>query len=98
MATRSVVTSLGFRILGEMLDDADFRGLLERARQLRAQVSELDDQAEIEAAVRARVRPIPDPPEPPPRHGALIAEILELLEDARLSPYQTRDLERVLLE
>ncbi|HSI97923.1 MAG TPA: hypothetical protein VK926_06130 [Gaiellaceae bacterium] len=81
-----------------MLDDADFRRVLERARRLRAQVDELDHHAEIDAAVRARVQPIVDPPEPPPRHGVLIAEILELLEDARLSPYQAKDLERAFFE
>jgi len=80
-----------------MLGDAEHEELLARARRLRTRVAELDDGAEIDAAVRAHVQHIADPPEPPPRHGALIAELIGLLEDERLSSEQRRGLERALL-
>ena len=64
---------------------AEFEAMLEQAREYRAQVDELPDEAEIvDGAIRAEVKFLPHPPEPPPRHGRLIADILELLRDEQL--------------
>ncbi|HUF02045.1 MAG TPA: hypothetical protein VMN35_06440 [Gaiellaceae bacterium] len=80
-----------------MLSEDAFAAMLARAGELRAQVNALPDRDEIDSTVRARVRFIADPPEPPPRHSALIAEILGLLEDSRLTPRQAIELERAYL-
>jgi len=75
-------------------DDA-FSSMLEQARSYRARVDALPDGAEISGAVKAEVKYLPHPPEPPARHGELIAQILELLKSDRLSPPQAAALERV---
>ena len=80
-----------------VLSQDEFALLLGRARELRSRVDGLDDSSEIDGAVRAHVQDIADPPEPPPRHGELIAAAIELLEDERLSPDQANALERAFL-
>lgn len=80
-----------------MVPTAEFEAMLEQAREYRAQVDELPDRAEIDGAIRAEVKFLPHPPEPPPRHGRLIADILELLRDEQLSPEQAAGLETVFL-
>ena len=78
-----------------MVSDDAFSTMLEQARSYRARVDGLPDGAEITGAVKAEVKYLPHPPEPPPRHGELIAKILELLQNDRLSPSQAADLERI---
>jgi hypothetical protein len=76
-----------------VLPDDALEGMLERTRTLRARVDSLPDGPEIDAAIRAEVKFLPHPPEPPPRHGELIAEVLALVRDDRLSPEQAARLE-----
>jgi hypothetical protein len=77
-----------------MIPDADFAARLEAARAYRARVDELPERAEVDAAVRATVKSMSDRPEPPAKQAQLIAEIVELLENARLTPWQAHELER----
>jgi hypothetical protein len=72
--------------------------MLELARALRARIEALPDGDEIMGTVRAEVEPAAHPPEPPPRHGELIAEVLELLDDPRLSSDQALELRRAFLD
>lgn len=80
-----------------MVPAADFEAMLEEAREYRARVDELPDGAEIDGAIRAEVKHLPHPPEPPARHGRLIADILELLRNEQLSPEQAAGLETAFL-
>ncbi len=68
--------------------------MLDQVRAFRAVVDALPDRAEIDGTLRAEVKYIEHPPEPPPRHGELIAQILGLLQNNRLSPPQAAELER----
>jgi hypothetical protein len=86
---------LGGYSLELVVSEDVFTTMLEQARSYRARVDALPDGAEISGTVKAEVKYLPHPPEPPPRHGELIAEILGLLQDDRLSQRQVADLERV---
>lgn len=76
-----------------MISDDDFAAMLESARAYRARVDELFDRAEVVVAVRAAVKWMSDRPEPPAKHEQLIAEIVEFLQNTRLSPSQAHELE-----
>jgi hypothetical protein len=71
------------------ISPADFEVMQSLARALRLHVDTLPEGSEIVGAVRAEVEPAAHPPEPPAKHGKLIAAILELLRMPDLSPDQT---------
>lgn len=76
------------------VDDVNFQAMLRRARELRRQLDELGwvSGSAIEASVHARLKRTPQPPELPPGQGRLADEILALLENPRLSFWQSHEL------
>ena len=58
---------------------------MRQVRLVRARVERLPDGAEIKSALRAEVDDALDLPEPPASHAALIAAVLELLRDSKLT-------------
>jgi hypothetical protein len=75
-----------------MIPDDAFAAMVDEARVYRVRVAELGERAQVEAAVRGRVKRTNDPPEPPVQHKQLVAEIVQLLANARLSPWLTHEL------
>ena len=75
----------------------EFEAKLAQARKLRARIDALPDGLEIVGTVRAELQPAAHPPEPPPRHGRLITEILGLLDDPELATDQALELRRTFL-
>ena len=77
-----------------MIPDYDFAAMVDEARVYRVRVAELRERAQVEAAVRACVTRTTNPPVLPVQHKQLVAEIVELLRNPRLSPSQAHELAR----
>jgi hypothetical protein len=79
-----------------MLSDNELAALHAEAERFRLLVDELDEDVGegVRANVRARLRWNPNPPHAPKGQEGLSDEIHELLDDKRLTPSQSVDLER----
>ena len=77
-------------------DDA-FETMLARARRFRRQLDELGiSRSVIDANVCARLQSRP-PPELPPGQEKLADEVLRLLQNSDLSPWQAHELQRTVV-
>ena len=77
------------------VDEVGFQRMLGRVREFHQRVSELGlSTSGIDANIRVRLHSHPHPPALPPGQTKLANEIVELLEDPRLSSWQTQQLER----
>ena len=80
------------------IDEVNFRGMLSRAREFHEQVEALElSRGGIYANIRARLHWHPQPPLLPPGQAKLVDQIVELLENPRLSPWQAHELERAFV-
>lgn len=77
------------------IDDEEFQSLLEQVRELHQLADELThSKARIHANVRARLSWSQEAPALPPEQSKLADEVLEVLEQPRLSSSQARQLQR----
>ena len=77
------------------IDDAEFQGLLEQVRELHQLADELTRTSGLlHANVRARLNWSHEAPPLPPEQSKLADEVVEVLEQPRLSSSQARALQR----
>jgi hypothetical protein len=77
------------------IDEVNFQGLLNRARESHQRVEGLAlSRRGVYAYVRARLRWHPEPPPLPPGQAMLANEIVAMLKDPRLSSSQAWQLEQ----
>jgi hypothetical protein len=77
------------------VDDREFQSLLEQVRELHDLADELTrSSARLHANVRARLSWEPNPPTLPPEQSKIADEVVEVLEQPRLSARQLRELQR----
>lgn len=79
--------------LGMAIDHVVFDSMIERAREYRRRVDELGiDGSAIDGNVLARLRGKPETADLPRASAALVDEIVALLDNHRLSPWQAHEL------
>jgi hypothetical protein len=82
-------------VLRVAVDHVVFERMLARVRQLRGRVDDLGvSRAVIDGDVYARLRRRSERMQLPPASASLVAEIVQLLDNRRLSPHQAYKLER----